>query len=118
MVTISSTASQKLQDIMTEKNIGDHALRVFVSGSGCSGLNYGMTFAPGAEADDTVFDTAGLKVIIDPASFPYLEGAQIDFTDSPSGSGFRIDNPNMASGCGCGSESGSGSCGSGGCSCG
>lgn len=103
MVTITQSASEKLHSLMAEKDINGYALRVFVSGGGCSGLNYGMTFVPAPEADDRVFDTAGLKVIIDPASLDYLTGAEIDFVNTTTGSGFRIDNPNVQSCGGCGS---------------
>lgn len=105
MVTITEAASEKLRHIMAEKNIDGYALRVFVSGGGCSGLNYGMTFAPAPEADDQVFDASGLKVIVDPASFEYLAGAEIDFVNTTTGSGFRIDSPNASSCGGCGSSS-------------
>ncbi len=104
MITITPNASQRLQAIMTEKNINDHALRVFVSGGGCSGLNYGMTFSELPEATDQVFETAGLKVIIDPASYEYLMGAEIDYVDSLMGGGFRIENPNAVQTCSCGSS--------------
>lgn len=105
MVTITEAASEKLRNIMAEKKIDGYALRVFVSGGGCSGLNYGMTFAETPETDDQVLDVSGLKVIIDPASFEYLVGAEIDFVNTATGSGFRIDNPNAISCGGCGSSS-------------
>lgn len=104
MITLSQPASEKLQTIMAEKGIGDHSLRVFVSGGGCSGLNYGMTFAEGAEIDDQVFDAEGLKIVIDPASIFYLNGAEIDYIDSLMGGGFRIENPNAVQSCACGSS--------------
>lgn len=104
MINITPNASQRLQSIMTEKNINNHALRVFVSGGGCSGLNYGMTFAELPEATDQVIETAGLKVVIDPASYEYLVGAEIDYIDSLMGGGFRIENPNAVQTCSCGSS--------------
>lgn len=104
MITITKPASERLQSIMIEKNITDHALRVFVSGGGCSGLNYGMTFAQSPEATDQIFEAEGLKVVVDPASFEYISGATIDFVDSLMGGGFRIDNPNAIQTCSCGSS--------------
>lgn len=104
MITITKTASEKLQGIMTEKGLNGHALRVFVSGGGCSGLNYGMTFADAAEMDDQKFDADGVNVVIDPASYQYLNGAEIDYIDNLIGGGFRIENPNAVQTCSCGSS--------------
>ena len=103
-ITITQPAAQKLQTIMTEKGIEGHALRVFVSGGGCSGLNYGMTFAEAAEEDDKVINSDGFKVIVDQASLFYLKGAEIDYIDSLMGGGFRIENPNAVQSCACGSS--------------
>ncbi len=104
MITLTPVASDKLHHIMTEKGIEKHSLRVFVSGGGCSGLSYGMTFAEGPELGDQVFEANGVKVVVDPGSFPYLEGAEIDYIDSLMGGGFRIDNPNAVQSCSCGSS--------------
>jgi iron-sulfur cluster assembly protein len=104
MITLTPAASGKLQNIMTEKGLNDHALRVFVAGGGCAGLSYGLTFAEGPELGDQIFEVNGVKVIIDPASFSYLEGAEIDYVDSLMGGGFRIENPNAVQTCACGSS--------------
>lgn len=105
MITLTQPASAKLQSIMTEKGIQSHALRVFVSGGGCSGLSYGMTFAEKPEIDDKVIEVdGGLKVVVDPASLFYLKGAEIDYIDSLMGGGFRIENPNAVQSCACGSS--------------
>lgn len=104
MITLSPTAASKLQGIMQEKNIEDYALRVFVSGGGCSGLSYGMTFAEGSELGDQIFETGGLRVVVDPGSAQYLDGAEIDYIDSLMGGGFRIENPNAVQTCSCGSS--------------
>lgn len=104
MITLTPEATGKLQAIMAEKGIQGYALRVFVAGGGCAGLSYGMTFAEGPEAGDQVFETGGVKVVVDPASFSYLNGAQIDYVDSLMGGGFRIDNPNAIQTCACGSS--------------
>lgn len=104
MIHLSEIASQKLHTIMTEKGLDGYALRVFVSGGGCSGLNYGMTFAEAAEMDDKVYDAEGIKVVVDPASMHYLKGAEIDYIDNLINGGFRIENPNAVQTCACGSS--------------
>jgi iron-sulfur cluster assembly protein len=103
VITLSPTAADKLVSIMTEKGVRDtHALRVFVSGGGCSGMQYGMTFDNNPRAADLILEQQGLRVLIDPRSLPYLEGASIDYVDSLMGGGFHIENPNAVSSCGCG----------------
>ena len=104
MITLTATAAEKLQGIMDEKGIEKHALRVFVSGGGCSGLSYGMTFAEGPDIGDQTFDINGVQVVVDPGSIMYLDGAEIDYIDSLMGGGFRIDNPNAVQSCACGSS--------------
>lgn len=117
-------AHAKLSELMTAKNIQNHGLRVFVSGGGCSGLQYGMAFEAAPRDFDTVIEQAGVKIFIDPSSLMYLSGATIDYVDSLMGAGFKIENPNAVAACGCGSsfktkDSGDaeGGCGEG-CSCG
>jgi len=104
MITLTPVAAEQLGKLMTEKGLKEYALRVFVSGGGCSGLSYGMTFAENPEADDQIFETSGVKVIVDPGSYYYLDGAEIDFIDSLMGGGFRIENPNAVQSCACGSS--------------
>lgn len=104
MITLTPVASGKLQGIMTEKGIEGYALRVFVSGGGCSGLSYGMTFSEGPEIGDQIYEANGVQVVIDPASIAYLDGAEIDYIDSLMGGGFRIENPNAVQSCACGSS--------------
>lgn len=104
MITLTSTAADKLQKIMVEKEITSHALRVFVAGGGCSGLSYGMTFSEAPELGDQIFEANGIKIIVDPTSISYLEGAEIDYIDSLMGGGFRIENPNAVQSCSCGSS--------------
>jgi len=104
MITLTQPAAEQLSKIMTDKNIADHSLRVFVSGGGCSGLSYGMTFAEGAEMGDQVFEAGGVQVVVDPSSVQYLDGAEIDYIDSLMGGGFRIENPQAVRSCACGSS--------------
>ncbi|MCC7021165.1 MAG: iron-sulfur cluster insertion protein ErpA [Ardenticatenales bacterium] len=103
-VTLSATAAAKLSEVMAQKGMTDAALRVFVSGGGCSGLQYGMAFDNEMDEADQVFESEGVKVVVDPVSLPYLQGATIDFTDSLMGGGFKIENPNAVSSCGCGTS--------------
>ncbi len=104
MITLTDSAADKLQKVMADKAIEKHALRVFVSGGGCSGMSYGMTFAENPEIGDQVFDGGKVKVVIDPGSFQYLNGAEIDYIDSLMGGGFRVENPNAVRSCACGSS--------------
>ena len=99
---VTSAATGIIRDLLEQRAIPDHALRVFVTGGGCSGLQYGMAFQETAEAGDTVVQADGVRLLVDPASMMYLRGATIDYVDSLIGGGFRIENPNAASSCGCG----------------
>jgi len=105
MIDVTPIAVEKLENLFEEKGVPNYGLRVFVSGGGCSGLQYGMAFEEKAQDGDQVFEKEGLTVFIDPISFPYLTGAKIDYVDSPMGGGFNIENPNAASTCGCGQSS-------------
>lgn len=101
VITLSEAAANKLLAIMEEKGVrGSHALRVFISGGGCNGLQYGMGFDAASHPQDTVFEQHGLRVVIDPRSLPYIVGAIIDYVDDPINGGFQIDNPNAVSACG------------------
>lgn len=102
-ITLTPAAASKLLGIMDEKGLREtHALRVFVGGGGCSGLQYGMTFDSDPRESDIVFEEQGLRVIVDERSLPYIVGANIDYVDSLMGGGFHIENPNAVSSCGCG----------------
>lgn len=123
-ITLTEVAAGKLGGILEQKGLREtHALRVFVKGGGCGGMQYGMTFDDDIQEADQVFEQYGLRVIVDPTSFVYVGGASIDYIDNLMGGGFHIENPNAVSSCGCGSsfrtngaaaEAGAG-CGSGGC---
>jgi iron-sulfur cluster assembly accessory protein len=119
VLTVTPIAVSKIKELLAARDLNDHALRVFVSGGGCSGLQYGMAIEKEAEELDTTFETDGIRLLIDPASLQYLAGAHIDFVDELMGGGFRIDNPNAVSSCGCGhsfrtedGQAGGGSCSS------
>lgn len=100
---ISQSAAERLSAMMAERQLSDYGLRVFVSGGGCSGLQYGMTFDNETREGDAAWTVHGLRVIVDPISARYLQGASISFQqDNMLAGAFKIDNPNAVSSCGCG----------------
>lgn len=102
VLTVTPSAVGVIKRLLEERSIPDYALRVFVTGGGCSGMQYGMSFEEEAGNYDAVVETDGVRLFVDPTSLVYLKGATIDFVDSLIGGGFRIDNPNAVSSCGCG----------------
>ena len=122
VLNVTSSAVTVIRNLLTEREIPNHALRVFVSGGGCSGMQYGMAFEESPRDYDRVVEVDGVRLLVDPTSLMHLQGATIDYIDSLMGGGFRIDNPNAVSSCGCGhsfrSDEGEGEagCGSGSCS--
>jgi iron-sulfur cluster assembly protein len=102
ILTVTPAAVSVIRQLLEQRNIPGYSLRVFVSGGGCSGLQYGMAFEPSPRDFDAVVETEGIKLVVDPTSLMYLQGATIDYVDSLMGGGFRIDNPNAVSSCGCG----------------
>ena len=92
MITITQLASQKLQNIMTEKGISDHALRVFVSGGGCGGMSYGMTFTDTITDKDKVMEGDGYKLVVDAFALSYLKGCDIDFVEQGLNASFVFNN--------------------------
>ena len=102
VLDVTPAAVSIIKSLLQQRDIPDHALRVFVTGGGCSGLQYGMAFQEAPESGDTVVDCGDVRLLVDPASMMYLQGATIDYVDSLIGGGFRIDNPNALSSCGCG----------------
>lgn len=107
VVTLTAQAAENVQNLLTEKNLQGHCLRVYVAGIGCSGPQYGLAFDEKPRENDTVIETDGVKMVIDPNSLVYLEGATIDFVETPQGAGFKIDNPNPMATSSCGTCSGS-----------
>ena len=102
VIEISPAAAERVQQLLDERNLQDHALRVFVSGGGCSGMQYGMGLDGEPRPDDMRFEFSGIQVIIDPLSMGYLQGATIDYVEDLMGGGFKIENPNAVASCGCG----------------
>ncbi len=104
VLSVTPTAAAKIRELLDQRNIPGHALRVFVAGGGCSGLQYGMAFEEQPQEYDTLVEAEGVRLIVDPTSVMYIGGSTIDFVDSLMGGGFRIDNPNAVSACGCGNS--------------
>lgn len=102
MVTDSAVA--KVRSLIDEEDNPDLKLRVYVTGGGCSGFQYGFTFDEVVQEDDSIVERDGVKVLIDAMSYPYLTGARVDYEEGLQGSKFVIQNPNAASTCGCGSS--------------
>ncbi|WP_443080992.1 iron-sulfur cluster insertion protein ErpA [Uliginosibacterium sp. H1] len=100
----TDSAAGKVAELIAEEGNPDLKLRVFVSGGGCSGFQYGFTFDEIANEDDTVMEKNGVSLLIDAMSYQYLVGAEIDYTDGLEGSQFVIRNPNASTTCGCGSS--------------
>jgi iron-sulfur cluster assembly accessory protein len=102
VLTVTPAAVDVIRTLLVQRNIPNHGLRVFVSGGGCSGMQYGMAFEESPREFDQVVEIDGIRLIVDSTSLMYLQGATIDYIDSLMGGGFRIDNPNAVSTCGCG----------------
>lgn len=100
----TDNAANKVKELIVEEGNPDLKLRVFVTGGGCSGFQYGFTFDEVANDDDTAMEKNGVTLLIDPMSYQYLVGAEIDYTEGLEGSQFVIKNPNATSTCGCGSS--------------
>ena len=100
----TDNAANKVKELIEEEGNPALKLRVFVTGGGCSGFQYGFTFDEEVAEDDTSMEKNGVQLLIDPMSYQYLVGAEIDYTDGLEGSQFVIRNPNASSTCGCGSS--------------
>ena len=100
----SDSAADKVKALIVEEGNDDLKLRVFVTGGGCSGLQYGFTFDEVTNEDDTIMDKNGVQLLVDAMSYQYLVGAEIDYKDDLEGAQFVIKNPNAQSTCGCGSS--------------
>ena len=103
VIGLTERAAAKIRELQADEPGGDaDVLRVAVQGGGCSGFEYALGFDRGAQEGDLVLEAHGVRVVVDPFSAPYLQGASIDFLDGLQESGFKIDNPNVSSACGCG----------------
>ena len=103
-LVFTDAAAAKVRALIDEEGNPDLKLRVFVSGGGCSGFQYGFTFDEVTNDDDTAMQKNGVTLLIDPMSYQYLVGAEIDYQEGLEGAQFVIKNPNAQSTCGCGSS--------------
>lgn len=103
-LVFTDNAAGKVRQLIEEEGNSELKLRVFVTGGGCSGFQYGFTFDEVKNEDDTVMEKDGVMLLIDPMSYQYLAGAEIDYTEGLEGAQFVIKNPNATSTCGCGSS--------------
>lgn len=103
-VVFTDAAARKVRELLNEEENPDQLLRVFVTGGGCSGFQYGFKFDKEAEEGDTVVVKNGVTLLVDPMSIQYLTGAEIDYKESVEGAQFVIRNPNASTTCGCGSS--------------
>ncbi len=104
LLDFTDAAAAKVKTLIEEEDNDALKLRVFVSGGGCSGFQYGFTFAETVDDGDTVVEKGGVSLLVDPMSFQYLVGAEIDYTEGLEGAQFVIRNPNATTTCGCGSS--------------
>jgi len=110
-ITLTPAANQAVKDILAQRNLVGYALRVFVAGGGCCGVNFGMALDNNLQETDQSFDSGGINVVVDHVSLDYLRGATIDFVNDPQmGPGFAVNSPNVQKhehahgeeGCACG----------------
>jgi iron-sulfur cluster assembly protein len=119
-ISLTQGAADMVKDLIQQQDRSDLALRVYVAGGGCSGLQYGMALDENIEEDDVSFESLGVKIVVDSMSLRYIAGSTVDYVTTGMGGGFKVENPNATGGCGCGSsfstaEGGASGCGSCGC---
>ena len=103
-IIFTDSAASKVSELIAEEGNDNLKLRVYVSGGGCSGFQYGFTFDEEVNEDDTRVENGGVTVLIDSMSIQYLAGAEVDYKEDVSGAQFVIRNPNATTTCGCGSS--------------
>ncbi len=103
-LVFTDNAARKVKELIDEEGNTELKLRVFVTGGGCSGFQYGFTFDEDVNEDDTSMEKDGVMLLIDAMSYQYLAGAEIDYQENLEGAQFVIKNPNASSTCGCGSS--------------
>ncbi len=102
-IEFSERAAARVRRLIEAEGL-DLKLRVFITGGGCSGFSYGFTFDEEVAEDDAIVETDGVTMLVDPMSYPYLAGAQVDFKEDLQGAQFVVENPNASSTCGCGNS--------------
>lgn len=103
-IQVSENAVAKVRSLIEEEGNDDLKLRVYVTGGGCSGFQYGFTFDEAVQEDDAQITCGGVTVVVDAMSYPYLVGSQVDYQEGLQGSRFTVNNPNATTTCGCGSS--------------
>lgn len=103
-ITVTDAASKKVRQLIEEEENQELKLRVFVTGGGCSGFQYGFTFDENQKENDMTIEQDGVKILVDSLSFEYLMGSEVDYTEGLQGSRFIINNPQAKTTCGCGSS--------------
>lgn len=103
-IRVTDNAIAKVRELVEEEENPDLKLRVYVTGGGCSGFQYGFAFEESHAEDDALITKGGVTVVVDAMSYPYLVGAELDYEEGLQGSRFKIENPNASSTCGCGSS--------------
>jgi len=103
-LTVTARAAAKVAELISDEANPSLRLRVYVTGGGCSGFQYGFSFEETLAEDDSVIDTDGVSVVIDALSYPYLAGSELDYVEGLEGSRFQVRNPNATTTCGCGSS--------------
>lgn len=104
-LTLTEAAAKRVA-LIAEKQAKPAILRLSVEGGGCSGFQYKFDLADGPDGDDTISETAGVKLVVDPVSLDLVSGSVVDFVESLGGAAFKVENPQAAAGCGCGSSFG------------
>jgi iron-sulfur cluster insertion protein len=104
LLIFTDAAAAKVKDLIEEEGNPGLLLRVYITGGGCSGFQYGFTFDEAVNEGDTEVEKNGVRLVVDPMSFQYLVGAEIDYKEDLEGARFVIRNPNATTTCGCGSS--------------
>jgi iron-sulfur cluster insertion protein len=104
MVTLTPKAAEKVREFLEQQQKPAYGLRMAVIGGGCSGFQYDVGIEADPAADDTVLESQGIRIFIDPVSARYLDNTELDYVESLSGSGFKFNNPNAKKSCGCGTS--------------
>jgi iron-sulfur cluster assembly protein len=103
-ITLTESAAVAVKELLVKRDLTGYGLRVFISGGGCSGYQYGLALENNIRENDITYELNGVQLVVDEVSINYMRGATIDYVDELMGSGFKITNPNAVSTCGCGNS--------------
>ena len=103
-ITLTPSAADAVKELLVKRDLTGYGLRIFISGGGCSGFQYGLALEDYVRESDLAYELHGVQLVVDEVSINYLRGATIDYVDELMGSGFKITNPNAVSTCGCGNS--------------